>query len=357
VLLTTSVEGTSVKPRYPSMAPRSDGPRMLASLGNIELISEAKVDVVAERLRALKEEFPDRFIAASIMGENRSQWQGLTKKLIEAGADAIECSFSAPQGTLGARPGAMLGQDQSLVRTVTKWVKEAAPATPIVIKITPQVTDVGQIAKAVADGGGDGLCAANSLPGLAGLDMGSFSPLPNVGGKSSFAGITGPALLPFTLRTIAEVARATKLPIAGSGGVESWCDALAMILMGARVVGVCTGVMHFGLGMIDHLTEGLQRALERHDVQRVEELIGKTLPNIVTHDGLEQPGPVRAKIDEAKCICCGRCFVSCRDGAYRAITWNEASRRPAVLLERCTGCGLCAGVCPSGAISSITLGK
>lgn len=356
VLRTTSVEGTSVKPKFPSIAPRSDGPRMLAVMGNIDLISEHKVDQVAEWLGVLKEEFPDRFIAASIMGENRSQWQRLTKQLVEAGADAIECSLSAPQGTLGSRPGAMLGQDHSLVRTVTKWVKEVAGDVPVVVKITPQVADVSQIAKAVVDGGGDGICAANSLPGLAGLDLASLAPLPNVGGRSSFSGMTGPAILPFSLRVVAQVCRATELPVTGSGGVESWRDALSMILLGARMVGVCTSVMHYGFGHIELLCAGLASYMEREGLSRLDELVGKALDNIVPHEELEQPGPVRARIDEKTCIACGRCYLSCRDGAYRAIAWNEETRQPSVSLERCTGCGLCSGVCPVGAISYLTLG-
>lgn len=357
IIRTTSVEGTEVDPRYPSMYPLADGPRMLGALGNIELISEKHVESVVERVAALKEEFPDRFIAASIMGETRSQWQRLTRHLVEAGVDAVEASFSAPQGSLGSRPGAMVGQDHTLVRTVTRWLKDAAPHTPILIKITPQVADLGQIAKAVADGGGDGITATNSIPGLPGVEVDRRAPLPSVGGCTSFSGITGPAIFPLALRSVAEVARASDLVIAGSGGVENWRDAASMLLMGASVVQVCTAVIHHGFRVIEPLTTGLAHYMERAEVERLSDIIGAGLENVIAHEDLKQPGPVRARIDEETCIACGRCYITCRDGAYRAIKWNEDLREPTVSLERCTGCGLCAGVCPSDSISYLTLGK
>lgn len=357
VLKTTHLEESQVESKYPLMAPVADGPRMLASLGNIALISEKGLSEVTERVKTLKEEFPDRFIAASIMGENRTQWQKLTKQLVDAGVDAIECNFSAPQGALGSRPGGMVGQDASLVRIVTKWVKEVAGDVPVVVKVTPQVTDVGEIAKAVEAGSGDGICAANSIPGLPGIDVETRNPMPSVGGKSSFSGMTGPAILPMSLRTVSQVAKSTELTVTGSGGVETWRDAVAMMLLGATTVQVCTAVMHYGFGLIDPLCTGLSHYLERQTIQNVAFLIGKSLESITDHADLIQPGPVRARIDESTCIRCGRCFITCRDGGYRAINWDDDRREPSVLLERCVGCGLCTGVCPSDSITYLTLGK
>ncbi len=357
VLRTTSAEGTPVAPKYPSLATLADGPRRLASLGNIDLISENHIDIVEARVRQLKEEFPDRFVSASIMGDTRHQWQRLARQLAEAGVDAIECSVSAPQGTLGTKPGAMVGQDHTLVRTVTRWVKDAAPDVPVIVKLTPQVSDIAQVAKAVAEGGGDAITAANSIPGLAGVNVEARVPLPSIGGKTSFSGMSGKFILPFSMRAIAESARATKLPIAGCGGVESWHDAASMMLVGASVVQVCTGVMLYGFDLIDSLSTGLAHWCERQGVEQLADVVGTALGDITSHEQLVQPGPVRARIAEELCIQCGRCYVSCRDGAYQAITWDVETRTPSVSLERCTGCGLCAGICPSGAISYLTLGK
>ncbi len=354
VLKTTSVEDTSVSLKNPMLSAVSTGGRMMTALGNIDLISERHIDEVIERVKALKEEFPDKLIMASIMGETRGQWQRLTRQLVEAGVDAIECSFSCPQGTLGARPGAMLGQDPNLVRTVTRWIKDAAGEVPVVIKLTPQVADVGAIAKAAEEGGADAVCASNSIPGLPGVDIEAGIPLPAIGGKTSFSGISGPAILPMSLRAVGEVARATSLTIVGNGGIESWRDAVAMMQLGAKAVQLCTSVMHHGFDLVDALCGGLARFMEQQGIENVGEIVGKALPGITTHDELVQPGPVRARVEES-CIGCGRCYIACRDGAYRAIGWDVDERRPEVDLMRCTGCGLCVGLCPSESIALLTL--
>lgn len=354
VLKTTSVAENPVSLKNPMLSAVSDGGRMMTALGNIDLISEHHIDEVVERVITLKKEFPDKLVMASIMGETRGQWQSLARKLVEAGVDGIECSFSCPQGTLGSRPGAMLGQDPNLVRTVTRWVKDAAGEVPVVIKITPQVADIGEIARAVVDGGADAICAANSIPGLPGIDVYTGEPLPNIGGKTSFSGISGPAILPMSLRTVGEVARAATLPIIGNGGVESWRDAVAMMQLGATTVQFCTAVMHHGFDLVDALCGGLARFMEQQEIKSVGEIVGQALPGITSHSDLVQPGPVRARVDES-CIGCGRCYIACRDGAYRAISWEVETRRPEVDLTKCTGCGLCVGLCPSESIALLTL--
>ena len=126
VLKTTSVTGTQVPLKYPMMSGLDFEGRRLNSMGNIDLISEHHIDVVEKRVAALKKEFPTKVVIASIMGGKREDWQGLVKRLSDAGVDMIECSFSCPQGSLGAKPGRMLAQDVEPTRTVAGWVKEAA---------------------------------------------------------------------------------------------------------------------------------------------------------------------------------------------------------------------------------------
>ncbi|MBN1769791.1 MAG: FAD-dependent oxidoreductase, partial [Deltaproteobacteria bacterium] len=149
VLKTTSVEGTSVPLAYPMMSSLEIDGRRVVGLGNIDLISEHHIDAIEQRVAALKREFPDRVVIGSIMGAKKEDWQQLVRRLEAAGADLIECSFSCPQGTLGSRPGAMLGQDVEASRTVAGWVKQAARHIPVVIKLTPQVADVVEVARAV----------------------------------------------------------------------------------------------------------------------------------------------------------------------------------------------------------------
>jgi NADPH-dependent glutamate synthase beta subunit-like oxidoreductase/dihydroorotate dehydrogenase/Pyruvate/2-oxoacid:ferredoxin oxidoreductase delta subunit len=357
VVRTTSVEGTPGAAVYPSMVSCGRGPRGLAALGHIERIAERHIDAAEVMIRTLKEEHPESFVAASIAGDTRQAWQRLARQAAQAGADAVECNLLLPQGGLGAAPGAAPGPDATAVRTVARWVKDAVPDVPVVVKLLPHAADLPRCAKAVAEGGGQGITAADAVAGLAGIDVERREPLPAVGGKSRFGGVSGPAILPFSCRAIAKAAAASGLPVAGCGGVESWRDAAAMILAGATVVQVAAGAMIHGHDLIDPLTTGLAHWLERQGAAHLADLVGGALGGIVDTGDLVQPGPVRARVDLETCVRCGRCHVSCRDGATTAIAWDAATRALTVSLERCTGCGLCAAVCPVGAISLLTLAK
>ncbi|MBN1900935.1 NAD-dependent dihydropyrimidine dehydrogenase subunit PreA [Candidatus Sumerlaeota bacterium] len=345
VLKTTSVPGTPVPLKYPMISGLEyEGKRLLA-MGNIDLISEHHADVVAERIQGLKKEFPQKVVVASVMGGKREDWQRLVGMLEEAGADAIECSFSCPQGTLGSKPGAMLGQDIRLVETVTSWVKKAAKRIPVVIKLTPQVSDIVDAALAVKRGGGDGVCASNTIPSLMGIDMKTLRPIPDVGGLSCYSGLSGPAIKPITLRVIAEIARNTGMQVTGTGGAMNWRDAVEFLLLGARNVQFCTAVMRYGFRIIEQLTDGLAVFMETHGFERVEEMTGHSLKYITTHDRLPNITKGFSRIDPKKCIRCGLCYVACRDGGHGAITMKK-SRLPVVDREKCVGCGLCEAVCP-----------
>ena len=345
VLKTTSVEGTPVPLVYPMISAVEFEGRGIAALGNIDLISTHHVDEVESRIGTLKAEFPTRAIIASIMGGTREDWESLTRRVAAAGADLIECSFSCPQGTLGSRPGFMLGQDPERVRTVAGWVKQAAGRTPVVIKITPQVADIVEIARAAADAGCDAICASNTIPSLTGINLETWTPEPDVVGASTYSGLSGPAIRPLTLRTIAEIARHTGLPITGTGGPTTWRDAVQFMLVGATTVQFCTAVMCYGRDIIEDLCEGLAHYLDRRGLRSPRELVGGALPRIVAHEALPRGRAVRARIDRETCIGDGACFISCRDGGHRAIAFG-ADRVPVVDDERCVGCGLCGLVCP-----------
>jgi dihydropyrimidine dehydrogenase (NAD+) subunit PreA len=345
VLKTTSVPGTNVPLKYPMISGLEYEGRRLQAMGNIDLISEHHADIIAERVAGLKGEFPEKVIVASIMGGKREDWQRLVGILEKAGADAIECSFSCPQGTLGSKPGAMLGQDIHLVEKVTGWIKKSAKRIPVVIKLTPQVSDIVEAALAVKRGGGDAVCASNTIPSLMGIDMDTLRPIPDVGGMSCYSGLSGPAIKPITLRVIAEIVRNTGMQVTGTGGAMNWKDAVEFLLVGARNVQFCTAVMRHGFQIIEQLTDGLSVFMERHGFERVADLIGYSLQYITTHDRLPNITKGISIIDMKKCIRCGLCYVACRDGGHMAIAMGK-NRRPIVDREKCVGCGLCETVCP-----------
>jgi dihydropyrimidine dehydrogenase (NAD+) subunit PreA len=344
ILKTTSVEGTRVDLCYPMMSTFDHEGRKLFGMGNIDLISEHHINKVEFNIRTLKKEFPEKMVAASIMAGRKEDWQSLVQRLESAGADLIECSFSCPQGNIGEDPGKMLAQSLSATELTARWVKEAAKRIPVSIKITPHVTDIVEVAKAVKRSGCDALTASNSIQALMGIDIRSFAPLPSLGGKSTYSGMTGPAIKPITLRTIAEIARNVDIPILGTGGASTWSDAVEFMSVGAGVVEFCTVVMHYGFRVIDDLKSGMSHYLDDMDLSSPAAIVGKALPNIVTHDDLPRQ-KIRSHINEKLCIGCELCYVACRDGGHMAID-QQPNKVPRVDRERCVGCGLCQHVCP-----------
>ena len=345
VLKTTSVPETPVQLKYPMISGVRFGKDRLAAMGNIDLISKYHVDEVAKRVEILKREFPEKVTIASIMGTKKEDWQKLVGILEQAGADGVECSFSCPQGTLGSKPGAMLGQDAELTEKVAGWIKSAAENIPVTIKLTPQVSDIVETAMAVKRSGADAICASNTLPSLIGIDLETLRPIPDVSGKSCYSGLSGPAIKPVTLRVIAEIVRHTGMPVTGTGGASNWRDAVEFLLVGARNVQFCTAVMERGFDIINDLKSGLSKFMEKHEFASVEDMIGYSLKYITTQDQLPEVFKGLAVIDKEKCVRCGNCFVSCRDGGHIAIRF-EKETGPEVIREKCVGCGLCRVVCP-----------
>jgi dihydropyrimidine dehydrogenase (NAD+) subunit PreA len=357
VLKTTSVVGTPVSIRYPLLAALTDSDRKLYALGNIDLISKYHIDVVSERIQTLTREFPEKVTIPSIMGASLEEWKTLVHMCEQAGAKIIECSFSCPQGTLGAKPGAMLAQDVDLVEEVTGVLVTAAIQSRVVVKLTPLVDDIVETARAVQRAGGKAVGAINTLPSLMGIDLETLVPQPDINGKATYSGLSGPAIKPVMLRAVAEIARHTDLEVTATGGIMTWRDGVEALLVGARTVQLCTAVMQHGFDVINDLCNGLRQFMERKGFERPDDVIGRSLEHIVTFDGLPEQFHVRASIDLAKCIRCGRCFIACRDGGHMAIRMSM-DNEPTVDHIRCVGCGLCQIVCPiEGCISVAAIAR
>ncbi|XP_050530846.1 dihydropyrimidine dehydrogenase [NADP(+)] isoform X2 [Daktulosphaira vitifoliae] len=289
---------TNVSPRIissSSMANSSGGygPEQNAFL-NIELISEKTTDYWLHSIRELKRDFPQKILVASIMCAFIEQdWTDLSRKACEAGADALELNLSCPHGMGEAGMGLACGQDPDLVENIARWVKKVAQqykndngqgtakrAIPVFVKLTPNITDVVQIAKAAKRGGADGVTAVNTVSALMSLDSRGL-PWPRVGQKNinessvntktlnfktTYGGMSGNACRPIGLRAVSAISKVLGpepegLAIMATGGVDSAEAALQYIRCGAAVVQVCSAVQNQDFTLIQDYCTGLKTLL------------------------------------------------------------------------------------------------
>jgi dihydropyrimidine dehydrogenase (NAD+) subunit PreA len=314
---------------------------------NMEQISDKPTEENFEYIFRLKRDYPDKIMVASIMGSSSDEWTKLAKMCDQAGADLIEGNFSCPQMTSHAM-GSDVGTNVRLVKQYTKAVIKATKI-PFIAKMTPNITDMIGPARAAIEGGAAGISAINTIKSITNLDLDSFTAMPVVNGKSSISGYSGAAVRPVALRFIANMMQDEQLknvPMSGIGGIETWRDALEFLLLGCRNVQVTTAIMQYGYRIVDDMISGLSHWMDERGCRKLDDLIGKALPNIIPAEELDRSYKLQVKFDERKCTGCGRCYISCYDAAHQAIVWNEKKRLPELDAEKCVGCHLCLNVCP-----------
>lgn len=320
--------------------------RQAQGMVNIELITEHSLERWEEEIDRIRDAYPQRPVLASIMGGGKpEEWQEVVYRLEARGVNGFEMNVSCPN--FAAEKGAQLGQDPQALATAVGWVREATEL-PVVVKLTPNVTDIVQLARVAREAGADAITSTNTLSGLAGIDLDTFSPLPTVGGIGIFGGYSGPGLKPVSLRCTASIAQALDAPLIGCGGIESWQDAAEYMAVGASLVEICTAVMWRGYDIIDKLTRGLERFLDEKGFASPAELRGRALPNLATFPALDLSIKRLARVDAERCTGCGLCVTACTSGAYQALAMQDDVAH--VDLGACDGCGLCVGVCPVRAI-------
>lgn len=357
-VIKTVTDEPTIDPRTRLGVLRNDGKAI--GMNNIELISRETLNTwTKDWIPRIKQEAPQDFVLiASIMsGPEPEGWTRLAEVISQTDADAIELNVSCPHGSPEKHMGAFIGQDASLVEQVTKAAKKGTEL-PIIVKLTPNVTDIVPIADAAVRGGADAISAINTVESLIGVDIETATPLPIAYGVSrneqlsTYGGFCGPAVKPIGLRFVSQIAKSQpRIPISGIGGIGDWSSAVEYLMVGASTLQVCTAVMWHGFSIIKSLTKGLTDFMLRKEYADIESMVGLALPKITTWTALTKLPPLVARVIEKNCSGCKDCVVACADGGYVAIQMrnNVAS----VNAEKCDGCGLCYVVCRDDAIEFI----
>jgi dihydropyrimidine dehydrogenase (NAD+) subunit PreA len=168
-----------------------------------------------------------------------------------------------------------------------------------------------------------------------------------------------------------------QIPISGIGGIQTWQDAAEFFLLGASTVQVCTAVMHYGFRIVEHLQSGLENWMRQKGFARLDDFVGRSTERVKTWGELDLNYKVVARIDQAKCIHCGLCYIACEDGCHQSIHWEHVPvadfllgdgqaggsfrsgnvqvvpgagdgtvNRFTVREDVCVGCNMCSLVCP-----------
>jgi len=205
-------------------------------------------------------------LIVSVFGYTAEEYATVARKAAEAGADAVELNVSCPHVK---KTGSEIGQDPKILAEVVAKVK-AAIRKPVIVKLSPNVADIAEIAKAAVKAGADALTAINTLKAMA-IDAETQMPvLSNVKG-----GLSGPAIKPVALRCVYDIFEAeVKVPILGCGGITDWRDAVEFLLAGASAVQVGTGVALEEPSVFQAINKGLQSYLKKKGYRSVKEIVG-----------------------------------------------------------------------------------
>jgi dihydropyrimidine dehydrogenase (NAD+) subunit PreA len=333
-------------PRYGAI---HSGDRRLIGLNNLELITDRELEVNLEEIKRVKRDWPDRGLLVSLMVPcEEPSWQWILKRVEETACDGVELNFGCPHGMSERGMGSAVGQVPEYIEMVARWCK-AATRMPVVVKLTPNITDIRYPARAAHKGGADAVSLVNTINSITSVDLDLFAPEPTIDGKGSHGGYCGPAIKPIAMSMVSEIARDHEtygFPISGIGGITTWRDAAEFMALGATNVQVCTAAMTYGFKIVEEMKSGLSRYLDEKGMA-LTDLIGRAVPNISDWQYLNLNYVTKALIDQDLCIQCGRCHIVCEDTSHQAITATKDGKRHFEVVDSaCVGCNLCVNVCP-----------
>ena len=221
---------------------------------------------------------------------------------------------------------------------------------PVIVKLTPNITDIRHPARGAKDGGADAVSLINTINSIMSIDLDAMAPADSIDGKGTHGGMCGPAVKPIALAMVAEIARdraLQQLPISAIGGITTWRDAAEFISLGAGTVQVCTAAMTYGFKVVEEMVSGLKCFMDAKGYATIDDFRGRAVGSIVDWQYLNLNYVAKAEINQDLCIKCGRCHIVCEDTSHQAIFAHiDGARRFVVNEAECVGCNLCALVCP-----------
>ncbi|WP_415404488.1 NAD-dependent dihydropyrimidine dehydrogenase subunit PreA [Tateyamaria sp. SN3-11] len=322
--------------------------RRLLGLNNIELITDRDLFTNLEEIKRVKADYPDRAMIVSIMVPCEEEaWKAILPLVEDTGADGIELNFGCPHGMSERGMGAAVGQVPEYIEMVTRWCKQYY-SKPVIVKLTPNITDIRKPAAAAKAGGADAVSLINTINSITSVNLDTMSPEPSIDGKGSHGGYCGPAVKPIAMSMVSEIARGDDtrgLPISGIGGITTWRDAAEFITLGCGNVQVCTAAMTYGFKIVQEMISGLSEWMDEKGHASIADFQGAAVPNVTDWQYLNLNYVAKAKINQDLCISCGRCYAACEDTSHQAISMSE-TRVFEVIDDECVACNLCVNVCP-----------
>ncbi len=345
----------------------------IIGLNNVELISDRPLEINLREIAEVKKLWSDRAVIVSAMVEStREAWKDIIQQIEDTGADGIELNYGCPHGMSERGMGAAVGQVPEYCEQITSWVTEFS-SLPVIVKLTPNVTDITFPARAAVAGGANALSLINTINSIVGVNLDTFELSPNIGGKGGHGGYAGPAVKPIALHLLSQVALVqevsrAKMPISGMGGIMNWKDAAEFLLLGASSLQVCTAAMLYGYRVVEDMIDGLSNWLDEKGIGSVNEIIGASLPRISDFGDFDLGFKTVARINQDSCIQCDLCYIACNDTEHQCIDLHRdgalvmpghdardngkrtaTSSRPYPVIREsdCVGCDLCHNVCPA----------
>ncbi len=334
-------------PRYSTLMSQD---RRVIGLNNIELITDRPLRTNLEEIRRVKRAWPDRAMIVSLMVPcTEESWKAILPMVEDTGADGIELNFGCPHGMSERGMGSAVGQVPEYIQMVTAWCKQYSKL-PVIVKLTPNITDVRHPARAAKAGGADAVSLINTINSVMGVDLDRMVMHPSTDGWGSHGGYCGPAVKPIAQNMVAEIARdplTAGLPISGIGGITTWRDAAEYIALGCGTVQVCTAAMVYGFKIVQEMCSGLSNYMDEKGYANIDAMMGLAVPTVKNWNQLNLNYVEKAVIHQDSCIQCGRCHVVCEDTSHQAIFASKDGKRHFEINEaECVGCNLCVSICP-----------